>query len=224
MMRRHLPQTTDAARREERRRGLTIYEVVLSMAIFVLAMVAVTQLVSSGSRASVNAQLQSQAALRAETKMAEVVAGFQPLASVAGEADPEDERWLWSLDVVDSAATTGVKELTVTITHLSEAGEADASYSLKRMMRDPQLYIDAAQAEEEAAAQAAAKTSSSSSGSSSSGTGTGGTGGTASSTSSSSSSSSRSSSGSSGAASKSSGGGSSSSGTSGKTSSKAKTP
>ena len=37
------------------RSGLTIYEVVLSMAIFVMAMVAISQLISLGARASSNA-------------------------------------------------------------------------------------------------------------------------------------------------------------------------
>lgn len=226
----------------ERRAGLTIYEVVLSMAIFVLAMVAISQLISTGSRASVNAQLQSQAAIRAENKMAEVVSGYRPLAAVAGEADPDDQRWLWSLNVVDSQNTTGLKELTVTITHLSDTGEADATYTLQRLMRDPQLYIDAALAEEEAAAAAEAKANSANSSSSNTTGGTGtagkatqGTGSSSggntsgaksgsSSSGGSSGSSGKTSGGSSGSSGKTGSGGMSSGGSSGKTSSKAKTP
>jgi general secretion pathway protein I len=232
----------DARQPVERRCGLTIYEVVLSMAIFVMAMVAISQLITTGSRASTEAQLHSQAAIRAESKMAEIVSGSQPLSAVAGEADPSDSRWVWSMDAVDSANASGVKELTVTVTHLSEAGEADVSYTLKRLMRDPQLYIDAALAEDEAAAAAQAKANSANSKSSGS-TGTTGTAGKAGTSTKSSGSSSNSSSktsggsmssgktsgGSSGAASKSSGGSSgaaskSSGGSSGQSTSKAKTP
>ena len=208
------------------RMGLTIYEVVLSLAIFVMAMVAISQLISTGSRASSEAQLHSQAAIRAENKMAEIVAGFQPLSAVTGEVDPNDARWLWSMDVVDSANASGVKELTVTVTHLSEAGEADVSYTLKRLMRDPQLYIDAALAEEEAAAEAEAKASSANASGSSTGRGTG-TAGTASKSTGSQAPSSKTSggstpsSGSSGSAPKS-GGGAPTGGSSGQSSSKAK--
>jgi type II secretion system protein I len=215
------------------RNGLTLYEIVLSIAIFTMAMAAISQLITIGSRASIQAQLQTEAAIRAENKMAEIVSGYQPLAAVAGEADPENNRWLWSLDVVDAPNATGLKELTVTVTHLSQVGVADASYSIKRLMRDPQLYFDAALAEEEAAAQATNQ---------SSGGSTGGTGsstqGTGSSKSSSNSGSSGGSAagkasggstgsapqtgGGSGAATPSSGGGMSSGGSSGTTSSKGK--
>lgn len=211
------------------RNGLTLYEIVLSIAIFTMAMAAISQLITIGSRASIQAQLQTEAAIRAENKMAEIVSGYQPLAAVAGEADPENNRWLWSLDVVDAPNATGLKELTVTVTHLSQVGEADASYSIKRLMRDPQLYFDAALAEEEAAAEATNQSSGGSTGGT--GSSTQGTGGSSNSGSSGGSAAGKASGGSTGSAPQTGGGsgaatpssgGMSSGGSSGTTSSKAK--
>ena len=131
------------------RDGLTLYEIVLSLTIFTLAMAAISQLITLGTRASIQAQLQTEAAIRAENKMSEVVAGYYPLSSVSGEADPNDASWMWGLEVADAADVSGTKELTVTVTHLAQSGEPDVVFTLKRLMLDPQLYFDAALEEEE---------------------------------------------------------------------------
>ncbi|GIT30334.1 MAG: hypothetical protein Ct9H300mP1_23800 [Planctomycetaceae bacterium] len=54
------------------RSGFTLLEVLVSLAIFVAAFASLSQLFTLGSRAAVQAALETQATVRAEAKMAEV--------------------------------------------------------------------------------------------------------------------------------------------------------
>src|SRR5512134_2043342 len=64
------------------RRGLTLIEVLLSLGLFLGAVTVLSQLWWNGVRASVQSQLRTQAILRCESKMNEVVAGAEPLLQV----------------------------------------------------------------------------------------------------------------------------------------------
>lgn len=133
-----------ATRYPPQRSGLTLFEVVLSLAIFLMSLAAVSQLISVGSRASVDAQLETEAALFAESKMAEVISGAVPLDPVSGQpVSSADAAWQWSL-TENTAPLEGLKDITVTVTHLGPDGEPDVTFSLRRYLRDPQLFIDAA--------------------------------------------------------------------------------
>lgn len=129
----------------QRRSGLSLLEVVLALVIFLVAMVGINQLTSVGSRSALTAKWNTEAAIRAETKMNELVAGVVELESVEDElfSDADsDARWKWSLQV-EPAEIEGLLDLTVTVTHLSGLGDVDLTYSLRRFMRDPQAILDA---------------------------------------------------------------------------------
>ena len=82
------------------RRGMTLYEVVLSLAIFVGALTALGPLASTGTRAAVSARLETQAVLRCESKLAEVLAGIEPLQAVSDAAFADEAPgWSWGLTV-----------------------------------------------------------------------------------------------------------------------------
>lgn len=126
------------------RSGLTLYEVALSIAIFLMAMAAIGQLISGGSRSSVDASLRTEAAIQCETKMNEVLAGALNLEPVNEQALSEDDAsWKWSLSIADGEIE-GIKDLTVTVSHYTNNGQINATYSLRRLVRDPQLFEDAA--------------------------------------------------------------------------------
>lgn len=102
-------------------------------------MAAVSQLITTGTQASVQSRLRSQAILLCETKMAEVVAGAVPLQVVNGATMPEaTPEWTWSL-VMGPGPQTGVLQVRVTVSHQS----GRAGYTLTRLMRDPQVVLDA---------------------------------------------------------------------------------
>jgi len=134
--------------------GLTLYEVVLAMTIFLLAMAAISQIIRTGSRASIQAKLETDAAILAETKMGEVVAGAVSLTDgEGGQISADDPYWNWNLAVAN-ANIDGLKDVTVTVNHLGQDGQPDATYSIRRLVRDPQIYIDAALEAEQQAAEA----------------------------------------------------------------------
>ncbi len=163
MMRRVRRISLTDIERTSNRRGLTLLEVLVSVAIFLGSLTAIMQLLNTGQQAEVSARLQSEAVLRCDSKMAEIVAGIEkPVSSADGTfLDDEIGSWKWSADVTNGAATSLLK-ITVTVEHTPDGKNPNAAFTLTRYMRDPQLFIDAALS-------AAASESSTSSSSSTSG-------------------------------------------------------
>ncbi|MBX3438968.1 MAG: hypothetical protein KF861_15865 [Planctomycetaceae bacterium] len=137
------------ARLAVHRQGITLFEVLVSLAIFMGALAAIAQIVDTGTTASATGQLQSEAVLRCETKLAEVVSGIQAMDAVQGETFPDDASWSWSLAITDGPHPD-LLQLTVEVSHVRANGTTDADFSLTRLIRDPQLFLDAAAAAEEA--------------------------------------------------------------------------
>jgi hypothetical protein len=148
---------------------MTLLEVVLSVAIFFLAMAAIYHLIDLGQRNALESRLQSQAVFRAEQIMAEVVAGAVPLQSTGETAfadgavvnsptAPRSGEWTWSLDVLPWGLDATMQELVVTVRHRTSVGEENATFTLRRIIRDPvalatlQADLEAARAELEAQA------------------------------------------------------------------------
>ena len=123
------------------RSGLTLLEVVLSIGIFLSSMAVLSQLLSTGVRAAVQARWQTQAILRCDSKMAEIVAGIEPLQDVSesGFEDDEDDVWRWNLTIGDGPID-GLYELNVTVwrTANDEGTLSKVSYTLTRYFFDRQ--------------------------------------------------------------------------------------
>ena len=115
-------------------------------------MTAITRLVSTGTRASVRGQLQTEAILRCESKLSEVIAGIEPMESVEAQEMPieDGEGWVWSMQVIYGEEEYSPLSLEVMVQHLTTDGSANAAFTIYRTIRDPQLFIDAAVAAEEA--------------------------------------------------------------------------
>jgi len=142
------------------RGGLTLLEVVLTLAIFVGSMAVLSQLVSTGYRAAQNSRFQTQAIIRAEAQMNEVVANPNLMVSAAGMPFENEYaanargQWQWSLDVQNWDQNANLLKLELTVTHYSTEGVPNANYTLRRFVRDPQVMAEdaaaAAETEEEA--------------------------------------------------------------------------
>jgi Tfp pilus assembly protein PilV len=154
------------------RKGLSLFEVLIALAIFVCSMAAIGQLVSSGVRAAVQARLQSQAVLRAETKMAEAVAGITSLHGASGTFT-DDPTWSWVVASTQSQHE-GLYLVEVTVTHAGVTTSARQSFALRRLVRDPQIALDEYAKEQEEAANATSTSGSSSNTSSNSSGSSGG--------------------------------------------------
>ncbi len=120
-----------------KRRGLTLYEVVISLAIFAGALAAISQGMSTGTRAAVQARLQSQAVLLAQTKMAEIVSGVLPPKSASDVpfAEPDLDGWTWSATVTPGPHV-GLYQVEVSVACHQAHSSIDASFTLDRLVRD----------------------------------------------------------------------------------------
>ena len=128
------------------RAGITLLEVLVSVAIFLGALTTIMQLLSLGKRAEMMTRLQTEAVMRCEAKMAEVVSGAQELTSVDNEVFPDSEgsgMWQWRLTSMNSSAG-GLLQVTVRVRYVVGDDDEMTSFELNRFMRDPQLFIDAA--------------------------------------------------------------------------------
>ncbi len=125
--------------------GLSLLEVIISVAIFLAAMTAIMQGLSVGRRSELAARLQSEAVLRCEAKMGEIICGAVKATSSEGNSFEDDEThsWEWSTKVTDGGAS-GLLQITVSVEHKAGGEEPNAGFTLVRMMRDPQLFLDAA--------------------------------------------------------------------------------
>lgn len=132
------------ANHRSRRAGLTLLEVLISLSIFLAALTALSQLIGIGSRAAVQTQLRTQAIFRCQSVLAEVLAGAQPMESVAMSAfDDESENWKWSLNV-EPGDYENMLKLTVLVQYIGDSETVSTSYQLIRQVRDPAMLLDAA--------------------------------------------------------------------------------
>jgi type II secretory pathway component PulJ len=127
------------------RSGFTLFEVVLALGIFLGALAAISRIVDSGSRAAVRARLQNEAILRCESQMNQVVAGSVALQAADQAPFEDDAQWSWSL-VLAEGPHVDLLSIQVVVTHARPDGEIDAEFALWRLMRNPELYLDAAAA------------------------------------------------------------------------------
>lgn len=125
------------------RSGLTLFEVVISLAILLVSMAAIAPLVATGSRAAINANLASEAALRCETKLAEILAGVEPMTPTASVPFVDSSSWTWTLEVATANGVDNLLMLTVTVRSADPAAGDQAVATLVRWTRDPSVFADA---------------------------------------------------------------------------------
>ncbi len=138
------------------RRGLSLLEVVLSVSIFTMSMAAIYQLLSIGYRNTIDSRLQTQAIVRAESKMSEVIANADLMQTTGATPFEEDAAtaiegsWTWSLTVSPWEVDATMLNLEITTQYDTPNGTPAAVFTLRRLVRDPQAIADL-QAEQEAA-------------------------------------------------------------------------
>jgi general secretion pathway protein I len=139
------------------RRGLSLFEVLISLAIFLGSLAIIAQLVDTGVRGAVRARLQSQAIIRCESKLAEVVSGAIPFQQTGETPFPDDPAWRWSVALLPGPYPD-LYIIEVTTTHHVGNDPQGVSFALQRMIRDPQVFLDAMIAQEQAAANTSVST------------------------------------------------------------------
>ncbi|GEM_PF-250635 len=130
------------------RSGMSLLEVLISVAIFLGSLTAIMQVLNVGQRAELATRLQTEAILKCEAKMAEFISGIEEATTSQGGTFEDDEtgNWKWDAEVTDSGIVS-LLQVTVKVEHMISDDEANAAFTLSRYMRDPQLFIDAALSE-----------------------------------------------------------------------------
>jgi hypothetical protein len=116
---------------------MTLIEVVLGLAIFLMAIVAISQLTDFGLDRAMEATLQADGTRLAQSKLAEVEAGvISPASGGSGTFDNDEQTWSWTVDSVPSPMTIpNLYTVTVTVTH--DFNGKPFTVTLSQMVYDP---------------------------------------------------------------------------------------
>ncbi len=115
------------------RPGLTLLEVLVALAIFLLSLAAITRLVTFAGQRALDARRTEEGARLARSKLAEVFAGAVPLQGQGDTPFDEDPDFTWSL-TADSGSLSGLWVVTVTV---KRKGDDGPGFSLQRLLLDP---------------------------------------------------------------------------------------
>jgi prepilin-type N-terminal cleavage/methylation domain-containing protein len=142
-------------RRQARRRsGLSLLEVLIALAIFLLSVVVISQMVSSAAQRGLRSKRMTQAAILCQAKMDEIVAGTQPLQS-AGSRPLEGAEAGWAYTVVvepqswsavssgGQVGASGLNTVHVTVVWTGTQMGGPVEFQLSRLVMDPQLRVPA---------------------------------------------------------------------------------
>jgi len=118
------------------RRGLSLLEVILSIAILGGSMVVIGHLYNLGFRSAQNAQFRSEANRLADSKMAELAAGVIPAESTSDAEIEDAPGWQYSIEIEDSLQP-GLFLATVFVKRESESDILADGLSIVRFIPDP---------------------------------------------------------------------------------------
>ena len=119
-----------------RRSGLSLLEVILSIAILGGAMVVIGQLFNLGYRSALQTRLRSDANMLCDSKMAELAAGVLDATSTGTQQIPNNPDWNFSVDIQPSQQL-GLLVATVTVEQNPDVSQNPISMSIVRFIPDP---------------------------------------------------------------------------------------
>jgi Tfp pilus assembly protein PilV len=117
------------------RPALTLMEVLVSLAIFLLSLAALTRLVTFAGERAQEAQYRSQATLYCLSQLGEVEAGSIALSSQGDTPLEDDPDYQWSMDA-EQGQVAGLWNVTVRVSRKPPGG-APVVVSLSKMVLDP---------------------------------------------------------------------------------------
>jgi len=125
-------------RRSTQRRGLTLLEVLVSLAIFLIALGALQHLMTLCSDMAMTIHQKSQAARLAQSLLNEVSAGIMPIQSSVQSAEVmDDPDYMYSM-ASEASVISGLYTVTVTVFRENSNGRR-VEYTLAQMMIDPAM-------------------------------------------------------------------------------------
>lgn len=163
----------------KRRRGISLLEILLAIAILGGSLAVLSQIVGIGGDASRSAQELAMARMLCQSKLAEVMVKASsimptsvPPTSILSPDSASDTQFEYAVDVAQ-AGSNGLLAIRVSVQALGPGGEGPplANYSITRWVIDPTLGLEqreadaaAAKAEEESSSATSSSSTSSSGG------------------------------------------------------------
>ena len=118
-------------RQKSYRGGFTLLEVLLATALLVIALSALSQLASNGTRAALRTELDTHAAMQCQSLLDELLAGSRPLTLDHQTTVAADSDWIWSAHLSDGPTET-LATLAVTVSNPQT--NPKATYRLQRIV------------------------------------------------------------------------------------------
>ena len=113
--------------------GLSLLEVILSIAILGASMAVIGQFFFLGFRAADRARRQFDATLICDSVMAELAAGVIEAQSISGAQAPHTPNWQYSVDIANS----DIAGLLLATVSVRQRNEDNIEMSLVRLLPDP---------------------------------------------------------------------------------------
>ena len=126
------------------RRGLTLIEVLLALAILLLSLAAIGQLVDMGSDRGLDARFHVRGTRLAQAKLAECEAGVIDVTSGGSGTFDDEPDWSWTADS-QPETTTNLYRVTATVSR--EVRGKKFEIVLSQLVYDPAMTGSAAQAQ-----------------------------------------------------------------------------
>jgi type II secretion system protein I len=124
------------------RPGLSLMEVLIALAIFLIAMAVLGQMVNLATNRAVQVRQQAQAAQLCQSKLAEVVAGAVPLTSQSEVAFEEDPHWVWTMEA-EQAEVANLWRVKIRVSRAGSDGNG-IECVMSQMVLDPAVRGSAA--------------------------------------------------------------------------------
>lgn len=122
--------------RQHRRRGMSLLEVLVALAIFLISIVAISQIINLAAEQALVVQDQARATQLCQAKMAEVSAGVMPFQGQSEVPFDEDDGWVWSMEC-QPGPVASLWAVTIRVSRAGTAGEARSEVSLCQFVLDP---------------------------------------------------------------------------------------
>jgi prepilin-type N-terminal cleavage/methylation domain-containing protein len=119
------------------RPGLSLLEVLVALAIFLLSLAALSQLVNLASDRAIDTERRNQAGRICQSKLNEVMWGSIPLSTVSEQQDEDNPDFNWSLDA-EQGQVAGLWNITITVSWTRPDGSND-SVAVSQMLLDPSI-------------------------------------------------------------------------------------
>jgi prepilin-type N-terminal cleavage/methylation domain-containing protein len=107
-------QHSGLSTRQTARRGLSLLEVLMALAIFLISLVGLSQLIEIGGERARDSQLLSHGTWIAQSNLDKLVSGILPLSGQGETATEEDPDWQFAVDA-SADSTPGLFLVTVTV-------------------------------------------------------------------------------------------------------------